>query len=359
MFTQQYFLCPDHFETAGSSHTNLLPLIIRCNSTNSLTELTNNSTTASESPTETSSKSAPSVPSMSSSDIAVDPDLDLHSHRDLDSGTFSADFVPENNADNTSCQARATTAESTNQSHCVIQQLGHSLTVSSPRNERKKQGLDCSCSISHYFVGEEMLTRDRKGKVGAKRKGVILGVGGQCKSHRSPHRPNAVRRQITSIDFGFADDDFDEDDDIRDRLSRRRHTRAIDDEYDVMPSESKQSANVDEPGYIMVFSDAEQSKMAGKELYKIVASADPNGYLNDLRLRHSDAAVVWQVKVRRTASALIDVNTLLKDSNLYSNWFKCPLEVIIDAVSTVAAADRNANNINNITNVINNNNINK
>ncbi len=93
----------------------------------------------------------------------------------------------------------------------------------------------------------------------------------------------------------------------------------------------------DGPGFIFIMTDSLANCLprSSEHRYKIASSRQPDRCLLEFRTRNIDVDLIWQVKVKRHIKAVHEIHDMLTDYNLHSNWFKCSLSLIMDAVSRV------------------------
>lgn len=104
------------------------------------------------------------------------------------------------------------------------------------------------------------------------------------------------------------------------------------------------------PGFIFVLAennDDAPGATTGKMLpwttaqrYKIASSRHPDRWVLELQSRDIELHVVWQIRVQNHVTAVREVYACLDAYNLHSNWFRCPLAVIIENVLNIASKYR-------------------
>ena len=93
----------------------------------------------------------------------------------------------------------------------------------------------------------------------------------------------------------------------------------------------------DGPGFIFIMTDSLRECMpwSAESRYKVASSRRPERCLLEFRSRNVDIDLIWQVKVEHHVMAVREVHKTLTKYNLHSNWFRCSLSEIMEAISKV------------------------
>ena len=93
----------------------------------------------------------------------------------------------------------------------------------------------------------------------------------------------------------------------------------------------------DGPGFIFIMTDSLRECMpwSAESRYKVASSRKPERCLLEFRSRNVDIDLIWQVKVEHHIMAVKEVHQTLRRYTLRSNWFRCSLSEIMEAISKV------------------------
>ena len=93
----------------------------------------------------------------------------------------------------------------------------------------------------------------------------------------------------------------------------------------------------DGPGFIFIMTDSLRECMpwSAESRYKVASSRKPERCLLEFRSRNVDIDLIWQVKVEHHIIAVKEVHLTLCKYNLHSNWFRCSLSEIMEAIAKV------------------------
>ena len=139
------------------------------------------------------------------------------------------------------------------------------------------------------------------------------------------------------IHHSGGDDTFDEDDKCA-VCKLATKSKAMELNFDTLDR--------DGPGFIYVMTDSYHKYLpwSGEHRYKVASSRQPEKCLTEFKSRNIEIDLIWQVKVQCHLRAIKEVHSCLSDYTIQSNWFKCPLSVIMDIVSKIAKKYRSENN---------------
>ncbi len=173
----------------------------------------------------------------------------------------------------------------------------------------------CTCALPHYTYSTEEL--EAESSPPPTHSPAQLEVPTTGLSNGGPHCP----------DIHLCDNDWSDSSD--DNSSLTTTTPAMEINIDTLDREG--------PGFIFIMTDSIEHCLpwSTEHRYKIASSRQPERCLLEFRMRNVDIELIWQVKVDSHLKAVHEIQEQLNQYNLHSNWFKCSLSVIMEAVSKV------------------------
>ncbi len=149
-------------------------------------------------------------------------------------------------------------------------------------------------------------------------------------------------------DIGSVGDRTDDGEDGDDESEGHHHSNDQNDNYCDLYTLSESTLRAmeyafetldrDGPGFIFIMTDCIKQCLPWSLncRYKISSSRQPERCLMEFRSRDIEIELIWQVHVQYHLSAVREVQGILMRYNLHTNWFKCPLSMIVETVATIA-----------------------
>jgi len=94
----------------------------------------------------------------------------------------------------------------------------------------------------------------------------------------------------------------------------------------------------DGPGFIFILTDCLTQCLPWNTdcRYKVTSSRQPERYVQKFSKQNINIEIIWQIRVQHHILACKEVHTYLQTFKMHTNWYKCPLKVIVETVSKVA-----------------------